>query len=138
MAGRPGLDQEVQALLTAYQALIPTADGAGGTGPGVAMERISFTVLPEAATDQVTLAANVFPSTTTSLLGAIGRAVLDALWPAGPRRRLKARSRENPTSTYGPNAGKHPQQTRNRILAVDIQIMDDGLASRRPRSTRRR
>jgi Insertion element 4 transposase N-terminal/Transposase DDE domain len=129
----PGLDQEVYALLTAYQALIRAADDAVGTRPGLAMERISFTILLEAAADQVTLAADVFPNATTSLVGAIGRAVLNALWPAEPRQRVKARSRKNPTSKYGPNAGKHPQQTQTYTLAVDIQIMGNGLASRQPR-----
>jgi hypothetical protein len=129
----PGLDQEVYALLTAYQSLIRAADDAVGTRPGVAMERISFTILLQAAADQVTLAANVFPNATTSLVGVIGRAILNALGPAEPRRRVKARSRKNPTSKYGPNAGKHPQQTQTYTLAVDIQIMENGLASRQPR-----
>lgn len=128
-----GLDQEVYALLTAYQALIRAAADAVGTRPGTAMERISFTVLLETAADQVTLAAGVFPSTTDSLVGAIGRAVLNALWPAEPRRRIKARSRKNPTSKYGPNAKRNPQQAQTYTLAVDIQIMEKGLASRQPR-----
>ena len=51
--------------------------------------------------------------------------------PARPRRRVKARTRKNPTGKYGPNAGKHPQQTQTCTLAVDIQIMENGLASRR-------
>lgn len=97
------------------------------------MERISFTILLEAAADQVTLAAGIFPSATPSLVGAIGRTLLNALWPAEPRQRVKARTRKNPTSKYGPNAGKHPQQTQTYTLAVDIQIIQDGLASRQPR-----
>ncbi|RXS65050.1 hypothetical protein EST92_30165, partial [Streptomyces sp. TM32] len=129
----PGLDQEVYALLTAYQALIRAADDAVGTRPGAAMERISFTILLEAAADQVTLAADIFPSATSSLVGAIGRALLNALWPAEPRQRVKARTRKNPTSKYGPNAGKHPQQTQTYTLAADIQIIENGLASRQPR-----
>jgi hypothetical protein len=127
----PGPDQEVHALLTAYRALIRAAVDAVGTTAGVAMERISFTILLETAADQVTLAANVFPGATTSPAGAIGRAVPNALGSARPRRRVKARSLKNPTSKYGPNSGKHPQQTQTYTLAVDIQIMENGLASRR-------
>lgn len=127
----PGLDQEVYALLTTYQALIRAADDAVCTRPGATMERISFTVLLEAAADQVTLAADIFPKPATPLTGAIGRAVLNALVPATPRWRVKARTRKNPTSKYGPNAGKHPQQTQAYTLAVDIQTMENGLASRR-------
>ncbi|MCX5287079.1 MULTISPECIES: transposase [unclassified Streptomyces] len=45
-----GLDQEVYALLTAYQALIRAGDDALTGRPEVPMERISFTVLLSAAT----------------------------------------------------------------------------------------
>ncbi|WP_331730348.1 transposase (plasmid) [Kitasatospora sp. NBC_00070] len=62
-----GIDQEGYGLLTAYQALIRTAD--------------------------------------------------DALTKHHPRR--------------GPNAGKHPQQTQIYTLTIDIQIMENGRASRR-------
>ncbi|WP_382464745.1 hypothetical protein ACFIN9_00565 [Streptomyces noursei] len=53
----PGLDQEVYALLATYQALIHTAADAVTTRPGLAMERISFTVLLQAAADQATTAS---------------------------------------------------------------------------------
>ncbi|MFF4653547.1 IS4 family transposase [Streptomyces sp. NPDC001380] len=127
----PGLEQEVYALLATYQTLIRTADDAVVTRPGATMERISFTVLLEAAADQATLAAGVFPRPASPLAGAIGRAVLNALGPAAPRQRVKARTRKNPTSKYGPNAGKRPQQTQTYALTVDIQTMESGLASRR-------
>jgi hypothetical protein len=129
----PGLDQEVYALLTVYQALIRTASDAVATRPGLAMERISFTVLLDAAADQVTTGSGILPPEPVALVGAIGRAVLNALLPAERRQRVKARSRKNPTSKYGPNAGKHPQQAQTYTLDVQIQIMDDGLASRRRR-----
>lgn len=126
----PGLDQEVYALLTTYQALIRTADDVVATRPDLAMERISFTILLRAAADQVTLAAGIHAQTPADLVGMIGRAILADLLPATHRQRVKARSRKNPTSKYGPNAGKHPQQTQTYTLAVDIQIMENGLASR--------
>ena len=44
-----GLDPEVWALLTAYQALIRVAGNAAATRPGLPMERISFTALLDAA-----------------------------------------------------------------------------------------
>ncbi|MFD4971884.1 transposase, partial [Streptomyces sp. NPDC058424] len=129
----PGLDQEVYALLTVYQALIRTASDAVATRPGLAMERISFTVLLNAAADQVTTGSGILPPEPVALVGAIGRAVLNDLLPAERRQRVKARSRKNPTSKYGPNAGKHPQQAQTYTLDVQVQIMDDGLASRRRR-----
>jgi hypothetical protein len=107
----PGL-QEVYALLTTYQALIRTASDAVASRPGLVMERISFTVLLNAAADQVTTSSGILPPEPAALVGAIGRAVLNDLLPAERRQRLKARSRKNSTSKYGPNAGKHPQQTQ--------------------------
>jgi hypothetical protein len=88
--------------------LIRTAADAVTTQPGLAMERMSFTVLPQAAADQVTTAAGILGPEPVDLLGAIGRTVLDNLLPATRRQRVKTRSRKNPTSKYGPNAGKHP------------------------------
>ncbi|WP_181970364.1 hypothetical protein [Kitasatospora xanthocidica] len=58
---------------------------------------------------------------------------MDNLLPTARRRRVKARSRENPTSTYGPNAGEHPQTTRTHALAVEIHAMEDRPAARRRR-----
>jgi Insertion element 4 transposase N-terminal/Transposase DDE domain len=127
----PGLDQEVYALLTVYQALIRTAGDAAATRPGLATERISFTVLLDAAADQVITATGVFTPEPVTLVGAIGRAVLNNLLPAERRQRVKARSRKNPTSKYGPNAGRHPQQAQTYTLHVHVQIMDNGLAPRR-------
>ncbi|WP_034087262.1 hypothetical protein [Streptacidiphilus albus] len=66
-------------------------------------------------------------------MGAIGRAVLNNLLPAIPRHRVKARSRKNTTSKYAPNAGRHPQKAQNYTLDIRIQIMEQGLASRRRR-----
>jgi hypothetical protein len=129
----PGLDQEVYALLTVYQALIRIASDAVTTRPGLAMERISFTVLLGAAADQVTTAAGVLTPEPVALLGAIGRAVLTNLLPAQRRQRVKARSRKNPTSKYGPNAGTHPQKAQTYTLDIQVQTMDDGLAPRRRR-----
>jgi hypothetical protein len=100
----PGLDQEVYALLATCQALIRTAADAMTTRPGLAMERISFTVLLQAATDQVTTATGIHAVEPNNLLlGSIGRTLLDNLLPTAGRQRLKARSRKNPTSRYGPN-----------------------------------
>jgi hypothetical protein len=98
----PGLVQEVYALLATYQALIRTAADAVATRPDVSMERISFTVLLQAAADQVTTATGIHADEPDNpLLGPIGRTVLDNLLPTARRQRVKARSRKNPTSKYG-------------------------------------
>ncbi|MFF3002875.1 IS4 family transposase [Kitasatospora sp. NPDC057940] len=124
----PGLDQEVYALLSTYQALIRTAADAVTARPGLAMERISFTVLLQAAADQVTTGTHA--AEPDPLLGPIGRMVLDNLLPTARRQRVKARSRKNPTSKYGPNAGKHPQTAQAYTLSVEIHAMEGGLSPR--------
>jgi Insertion element 4 transposase N-terminal/Transposase DDE domain len=127
----PGLDQEVYALLATYQALIRTAADAVTTQPGLAMERISFTVLLRAATDQVTTATGIHAGEPDNpLLGPIGRTVLDNLLPTARRQRVKARSRKNPTSKYAPHAGQHPQTAQTYTLTAEIHIMETGLATR--------
>ncbi|QKZ16112.1 transposase [Streptomyces chartreusis] len=75
------LDQEVYALLTAYQDLIRAGDDALTGRPEVPTERISFTVLLAAATDTVTAGRGIFPNTVVDLVGTIGHAALDALLP---------------------------------------------------------
>lgn len=125
-----GLDQEVYALLTAYQALIRAAADAASTRPGLDMDRISFTVLLQSAADQVITAGNILTHSPAGLLGAIGRAVLDALLPAWRRPRIKARTRKNPTSKYGPNAGQHPATSQNYTFHANVMFLEHGLASR--------
>jgi hypothetical protein len=125
-----GLDQEVYALLTVYQALIRTAADTVATQPGLSMERVSFTVLLQSAADQVTTANGILPTGPVDLAGAIGRAALAALLPAWRRPRAKARTRKNPTSKYGPNAGQHPATTQTYTFHTRITIFENGLAPR--------
>ncbi|GCB43929.1 transposase [Streptomyces sp. NL15-2K] len=92
-----GLDQEIYALLTTYQALIRAAADTACTRPGLDMDRMSFTVLLATAADTVISATGVLsPAGPVDLVGTIGRAVLDALHPAHHRHRVKARTRKNP------------------------------------------
>jgi Insertion element 4 transposase N-terminal/Transposase DDE domain len=126
----PGIEQEVYALLTAYQALIRAAGDATFTQPGLDMDRISFTVLIEAAADTITTASEVLPHRCTDLRGTIGQAALADLLPAWRRPRAKARSRKNPTSKYSPNARQHPTTAQTYTFHADITIFEKGLASR--------
>ncbi|WP_406385493.1 hypothetical protein [Streptomyces sp. NBC_01618] len=95
------------------------------------MDRISFTVLHRTAADLVTTAGNILPATSGDLLGAIGRAALDALLPTRRRLRIKARTRKNPTSKYGPNVGQHPATTQTYSFHAEIAFLEHGLATRR-------
>ncbi|MFF8902391.1 transposase [Streptomyces lydicus] len=121
-----GLDQEVYALLTTYQALIRAGDDALAGRPDIPMERISFTVLLAAATGTVTASRGIFPSTLVDLVGTIGRATL----PAPRRQRVKARTRKSPTSKYGPNAGQHPHKAQNYTVRTTVAFFAHGLNSR--------
>jgi hypothetical protein len=85
-----GLDQEIYALLAAYQTLrIAIADATIGR-PGIDPDRASFTVALNAARDQLIQAAGVIADTVIDLAGTIGRRVLAALLPD---RRLRVTPR---------------------------------------------
>ncbi|MGW1616706.1 hypothetical protein ACWCQZ_46375 [Streptomyces sp. NPDC002285] len=126
-----GLDQEIYALLTAYQALIRAAADTVCTRPGLDMDRISFTVLLQTAADTVTTATGILPPAgPADLTGTIGRAAPDALHPARRRHRFKARTVKNPTSKHGPNAGQHPTTAQNYTFQADVMFLEHGLAPR--------
>lgn len=127
----PGLDQEIYSLLTTYQALIRAAADTTCTRPGLGMDRISFTVLLATAVDTVVSATGILPlAGPADLVGTIGRAALDALHPARRRHRVKARTRKNPTSKYGPNAGQHPTTSQNYSIRTTVTFFEHGLANR--------
>jgi Insertion element 4 transposase N-terminal/Transposase DDE domain len=81
---RAGIDQEVYALLCAYQALRLAMTDATASQLATSPDRASFTVALHAARDQIVHAAGVIADTTIDLVGKIGRAVLANLLP--PRR----------------------------------------------------
>ncbi|MGW5251271.1 hypothetical protein ACWEQN_47840, partial [Streptomyces sp. NPDC004129] len=70
------------------------------------------------------------PTGPADLVGTIGRAVLNALHPAHRRQRVKARTRKNPTSKYGPNAGQHPTTSQNYTVHATVTFFEHGLANR--------
>ncbi|WP_433528160.1 IS4 family transposase [Micromonospora sp. CA-263727] len=129
----PGIEQEVYALLTVYQTLIRTAADTVYTQPGLDTDRISFTTLLTTAADTITTATAVLPTTPTTLIGPIGHAALTHLLPTGRPRRVKARTRKNPTSKYGPNAGQHPATTQTYTFHATITIFEKGLDPRTKR-----
>jgi hypothetical protein len=76
-----GIDQEVYALLTAYQALRLTMAGATDHDPDIAPDRASFTIALNSARDQIIHAAGVIAGSIIDLVGNIGRAVLNEPLP---------------------------------------------------------
>jgi hypothetical protein len=94
---RPGVEQELWALLTLYQLLRMAMVTAVESRPGTNPDRASFTTALEAAREQVTAARGVCPTGPADLPGAIGRAVLATLLRAR-RPRYSARKIKAPTS----------------------------------------
>ncbi|MEU7563468.1 hypothetical protein [Streptomyces eurythermus] len=70
------------------------------------------------------------PSAGVDLVGTIGRVALGDLLPAHRRQRAKARTRKNPTSKYGPNAGQHPHKAQNRTVRTTVVLFAHGLKCR--------
>ena len=145
---RPGLEQEIWALLTLYQLLRMAMVTAVESRPGTDPDRASFTTAAEAARDQLIAAQGVRPDTPPDLLGVIGRAVLASLLPAR-RLRYSARKVKCATSRYLNRDDARPP-TPATITAIDIAVhtplLDPGpvracrdrSASRRPRPPTRR
>src|SRR5262249_7690334 len=78
-----GIEQEIYALLSGYQALrLAIADAL--LGQQTTPDRAGFTIALNAARDQLVQAAGVITDTVVDLVGAIGQAVRAYLHP--PRR----------------------------------------------------
>jgi Transposase DDE domain len=100
-ADRPGVEQEVWALLTLYQLVRTAMVEAVETRPGLGPDRASFTTALQTARDQLLTAPGIDPDPTTDAdrLGAIGQAVLTTLLPAR-RPRYSNRNVKCTTSRY--------------------------------------
>lgn len=127
---RPGVEQEIWALLTCYQLLRMAMVTAVESRPSTDPDRASFTIALETARDQLTAARGVLPNqnNTVDLLGALGRAVLDNL--QSPRRpRYSARKVKCATSRYLNRDDGRPQHSTT-ITTIDITLytppMDQG------------
>jgi hypothetical protein len=117
---RPGIEQEIWALLTLYQLLRMAMVTAVETCPGTDPDRASFTTAMETARDQLTAARGVCPEGPADLPGVIGRAVLDTLLPAR-RPRYSARKVKCATSRYLNRDDSRPS-TPTTITAIDIAV----------------
>ena len=129
---RPGLEQEIWALLTVYQLLRMAMVDAVETRPGTDPDRASFTTALQAARDQLTAARGVHPDDPADLPGVIGRAVLVTLLPAR-RPRYSARKVKNATSRYLNRDDGRPA-TSTTITAFEITLHTPPIDTRpRPR-----
>jgi hypothetical protein len=135
---RPGLEQEIWALLTLYQLLRMAMVDAIETRPGTDPDRASFTTALQAARDQLTAARGIHPNSPNDSDGpadlpdVIGPAVLATLLPAR-RRRYSARKVKNATSRYLNRDDGRPA-TSTTITAFEITLHTPPIDTRpRPR-----
>ena len=117
---RPGVEQELWALLTLYQLLRMAMVSAVETRPGTNPDRASFTTALEAARDQLVAAAGICPEGPADLAGVIGRAVLATLLPAR-RPRYSARKVKCATSRYLSRDDGRPH-TVTTITEISVTI----------------
>jgi hypothetical protein len=129
---RPGVEQELWAMLTLYQLLRMAMVTAVETRPGTDPDRASFTSALEAAREELTAARGIIPAGPADLPGVIGRAVLSTLLPAR-RTRFSARKVKCATSRYLNRDDGRPS-TSAAIAAIDITVrIPPPLSAGRPR-----
>jgi hypothetical protein len=116
-----GVEQEVYALLVAYQAIRIAIADTSIVRPDIDPDRASFTVALNAARDQIIQAAGVITDGVVDILGVIGRQVLADLLP--PRRsRTAPRVVKRAISNYAPHtaSGRLRGPSRNTAIRIDI------------------
>jgi hypothetical protein len=120
-----GLEQEIHALLVAYQALRIALTDATLTRSDIDPDRGSFTVALNAARDQVIRAAGVLAD-SGDLIGVIGRHVLNSLLPAR-RCRTTPRVVKRAISNYVPKTktGRLRGPSYPAAISIDILAADD-------------
>jgi Insertion element 4 transposase N-terminal/Transposase DDE domain len=117
---RPGIEQELWALLTVYQLLRTAMVEAIETDPDLDPDRASFTTALQAARDSIITSIITTRATTTELVGLLGRAVLATLLP--PRRmRYSNRTVKSPRSRFRTRADDRPRASTT-ILSIDIAV----------------
>jgi Transposase DDE domain len=118
-----GLEQEIHALLVAYQALrIAICDATTGR-LDIDPDRGSFTVALHAARDQVIKAAGVLTDSSSDLIGVIGRHVLDNLLP-DRRCRTTPRVVKRAISNYVPKTKTGRLRGPSYPATINIDILD--------------
>jgi hypothetical protein len=134
---RPGLEQEIWALLALYQLLRMAMTDAAAARPGTDPDRASFTTALQAARDQLIAAQGIIPAAPHQP-GIIGRAVLATLLPAR-RPRYSARTVKSAASRYPGRTGGGPRPALPQtITAITITIFTPRPATRSRPATRLR
>jgi hypothetical protein len=114
-----GVEQEVWALLTVYQALRTAMTDATDTIAGTDPDRASFTTALNTARDQLVLAAGVIAGTRVDLAGTIGRHVLAHLLPTR-RVRVKDRIIKRAISKYNARGTAIDRTTYKATININM------------------
>jgi transposase IS4-like protein/DDE family transposase len=128
---RPGAEQEIWALLAAYQLLRMAMTDAAQSAPGTDPDRASFTIALQTASEQLTAAPGICPAAPDQP-GPIARAVLAGLLP-GRRPRYSARKVKSSTSRYPARTGDPRPALPQDITAITITICAPPPGGRHPR-----
>ncbi|MFJ1652938.1 IS4 family transposase [Streptomyces sp. NPDC088337] len=122
---RAGLEQEVWALLTLYQALRAVMVEAAESLPGTDPDRCSFTVALQTARDEVVQATGIVPDEPGSL-GLIGQRVLARL--LAPRRhRASIRKVKSPISRYSERRDDGRPDRSRTITELTVTVLEPDL-----------
>ncbi|MFU8855224.1 IS4 family transposase, partial [Micromonospora sp. SL1-18] len=114
-----GLEQEIWAQLTVYQALRRAMTEATDTDPSLDPDRASFAIALETARNQVVTAQGILP--TSPGTGGIAQAILSGLLPKR-RARLSARKVKSSLSRYPGNPADSRPLTSRNITHLAIAI----------------
>lgn len=114
-----GVEQEIYALLVAYQILRTAMCDATDSRDGVVPDRASFTVALHTARDQIVQAAGVIAATVIDLVGTIGEHVLANLLPER-RLRVSARAVKRAISKYNGRGPNIDRTSYKATISIDI------------------
>jgi hypothetical protein len=114
-----GVEQEMWAMLTLYQALRTVMVEAAESRPGTDPDRCGFTIALHTARDLVVQAAGI----TSGATGIIGRRILAGLLP--PRRpRVSTRKVKSPISRYHDRQNDGRPDTSRTVTDLNIAILE--------------
>ncbi|WP_407918495.1 IS4 family transposase, partial [Kitasatospora sp. NE20-6] len=125
-----GVEQEMWAQLTLYQALRTVMVQAAESRPGTDPDRCGFTIALQAARDLTVQAAGITTLPNAGTIGVIGRRVLAGLLP--PRRpRVSTRKVRSPVSRYAERQDDGRPDSSRTVTRLDVAILEP--ADQQPR-----
>ncbi|MGW1729251.1 hypothetical protein ACWCQK_41315 [Streptomyces sp. NPDC002306] len=93
--------------------------------PHLSPQQVGFTVLLQAAADQIVTSNGIIATEPVSLVGSIGRAALANLIPQQRRWRVKSRMLKR-YSKYPFNRNRHPRAAQK--YTIHTEVIPDGWA----------